>query len=249
MASSFYRHGIVFIDGDSDGYGGCWSALGLAPGFRGSATKKVEEFGAPPTWQVISLAEGCGGNTRNTVQHEVQHALGRFHEFSRPDRDEYIQVSQTAFNAGAWKNRPSEFTSYGFPLEIGSSMMYCSFCFTFSDSPDFMAKDGTTWGNLKGMTTMDALKTEAKYCPHAPTYGYKNKVTCPKKDLGGVYLPVFTDRLCDNVDDCPGATDEDGSMFECAQGGKTPLNNCCREFIIRDDRFKTATCIYEKERG
>ena len=77
MASSIRPHGIVFFDGDLDGDGACWSALGLAPGFRGSATKTVEEFGAPPTWQVVSLAKKCGGNMRITVQHEAQHVLGR----------------------------------------------------------------------------------------------------------------------------------------------------------------------------
>ena len=54
----------------------------------------------------------------------------------------------------------------------------------------------------------DALKTEAHYCPNAPAGGYKNKVTCPKQDKGGVWVPVFTDRLCDNKIDCPDGSDE-----------------------------------------
>mgnify|MGYP006944965463 CR=1 FL=1 len=51
---------------------------------------------------------------------------------------------------------------------------------------------------------MDALKVESHYCKNPPAEGYKNKVTCSKADLAGFFVPVFTDRLCNNVQDCPG---------------------------------------------
>ena len=62
---------------------------------------------------------------------------------------------------------------------------------------------------------LDVLKLEELYCPAAST---KKKVTCKKSDLGGINLPVFTSRLCDNVNDCFDGADEDGTMFQCDQG-------------------------------
>ena len=45
----------------------------------------------------------------------------------------------------------------------------------------------------------------------------KAKISCPNQDSAGVYVPIFTDRLCDNHFDCEDGSDENGSMYECQQ--------------------------------
>ena len=55
--------------------GGCFSALGRAPGFLSSDTQStsgvssIDELGAPAGWQEISLGDGCEGP--GVVMHEV----------------------------------------------------------------------------------------------------------------------------------------------------------------------------------
>jgi hypothetical protein len=62
-----------YISFDNSGVNGCWSYMGMVGGA-----------------QTIHLGEGCVNS--GTVTHETMHALGFWHEHSRPDRDEYIQI-------------------------------------------------------------------------------------------------------------------------------------------------------------
>uniref|UniRef100_A0A8C5S1I3 Metalloendopeptidase n=1 Tax=Laticauda laticaudata TaxID=8630 RepID=A0A8C5S1I3_LATLA len=52
---------------------GCWSSVGNLQ-----------------TGQVVSIGSGC--EHKDIVEHEVLHALGFFHEWSRTDRDNYVEI-------------------------------------------------------------------------------------------------------------------------------------------------------------
>ena len=47
--------------------------------------------------QIIRLAPGC---SRLIPAHEIFHALGRWHEQSRPDRDNFITINMNNIRAG-----------------------------------------------------------------------------------------------------------------------------------------------------
>lgn len=64
-----------YIEFRSNG-GGCWSYIG-----------QVMTTGS----QTINLSNGCVHQL--IIEHEVLHAMGMYHEQSRPDRDMYIQVN------------------------------------------------------------------------------------------------------------------------------------------------------------
>ncbi|XP_019851035.1 PREDICTED: blastula protease 10-like [Amphimedon queenslandica] len=68
---SYNRDYIQFVS-----RGGCWSYLGKRPG----------SYARP---QLVSLASGCH---LAVPAHEIMHALGRFHEQSRADRDRYVRI-------------------------------------------------------------------------------------------------------------------------------------------------------------
>ena len=50
--------------------------------------------------QVISIGFGC--ERLGTVVHETMHALGFFHEHTRPDRDKYITLDWSNIEQGKW---------------------------------------------------------------------------------------------------------------------------------------------------
>lgn len=64
--------------------GRCWSWVGRKSGR-----------------QTIELAETCGSNLFDTVEHEMGHAIGLFHEHARPDAADYIQVDFSNLPFGA----------------------------------------------------------------------------------------------------------------------------------------------------
>ena len=49
LSSTSFERGILFIFGE-----GCYSAMGQAPGLSDDIND-IAGFGAPPTWQIISL--------------------------------------------------------------------------------------------------------------------------------------------------------------------------------------------------
>ena len=53
----------------------------------------------------------------------------------------------------------AETQSYGYPFDINSALMYCSSCVTGANDPyDLKTLNNTTFGDSRGLTTLDILK-------------------------------------------------------------------------------------------
>jgi len=259
LATNPWTNGLLFTWA-TETVDGCFSALGVAPGSTGDWDKNhgdIETLGAKPEWQVINLDSYCQGSSKETLQHEVMHAIGFRHEHQRADRDEYITVHYETIeedwhgqfdklpyssdgNNKEWDDVKKWFwEDSGHPFELGSVMTYCSDC---SGSPAMTLKaDGSKWGSHGGITTTDALQVQWLYCRDRSEYEYKSTLACPTADRTGQMLQVFSDRLCDNVKDCYGGEDE-GSMGECKPFGEVTQNGCCQVIM-----FDGQECVYDRQ--
>ncbi|XP_065286067.1 astacin-like metalloprotease toxin 4 [Dermacentor albipictus] len=96
--------------------------------------------------QELSLGQGC--LDPGIVTHELLHAVGFFHEHTRPDRDEYINIyPENIINEflPSFQKLESSETILLTPFDYNSIMLYGSKTFSRGpDLPSMLAKDGTT---------------------------------------------------------------------------------------------------------
>lgn len=116
---------------------GCWSRVGRQGGM-----------------QVISLGSGCGVGS---AIHEIGHMLGLWHEQSRSDRDDFIEI--------VWDNVDTEY-AHNFDKHVqdgkdlgaydyGSIMHYPATAFSVNGEPTIRAKGGAPIGQRNGLSAGD----------------------------------------------------------------------------------------------
>ena len=84
--------------------------------------------------------------TVGTVRHEIGHAIGLWHEHSKPKRDDYIIVYEKNIEKGKednFKNHPSSLFTPGFDFE--SMMLYDSYAFAKEGFVTILKLDGETY--------------------------------------------------------------------------------------------------------
>ncbi|XP_040266587.1 embryonic protein UVS.2-like [Bufo bufo] len=128
---------------------GCWSSIGKVGGV-----------------QELSLMSG-GCMATGIVQHEIEHALGFYHEQSRSDRDEHVDVMWQYINEGDW----GEFDLFdtdnlNLPYDYASVMHYGRFSYSnTSGEPSLNPKpdQSVAIGQRYGLSPLDVSKVKKLY--------------------------------------------------------------------------------------
>ncbi|XP_035795704.1 astacin-like [Anopheles albimanus] len=141
---------------------GCYSAVGRIP---------INDFNN------INLQTPACMQSVGTPVHEMMHALGFFHEFSRPDRDKYVKLilenlrpeyQDPAFiRANFGKLKANKVSTYGVPYNYGSVMHYSRYaasigicCPVLDNIKPYFGDFGTE----AGLTPPDIQQINARYC-------------------------------------------------------------------------------------
>jgi len=115
--------------------------------------------------QRLTLGSGCVHV--GVIVHEALHAVGFWHEQSRPDRDNYVSIywknimSGLSYNFQAKSNHAVELTEL--PYDQGSIMHYGKYAFTNGKGPTIVTKDGGSIGQRRGLSSMDIKKINKLY--------------------------------------------------------------------------------------
>lgn len=136
----------------------CWSSVGRVGGS-----------------QEVRLEIGCG--TQETI-HELGHALGMWHEQSRCDRDDYVEILWSNIDPTyhyAFEKKCDSASDFG-PYDEGSIMHYLRYAFSINQLPTIRSKRGLDWkmDQKNGLTPADVFTLQAIYPPSQVIHRLRN---------------------------------------------------------------------------
>jgi len=155
---------------------------------------------------MLSIGTTC--YRHGVIIHEILHALGFFHEHSRPDRDEYITIDFSNVREGMHHNfmklNSREWFNMSIPYDTNSVLHYSGYAFAANRNfPSMVYKDTTEAVRAQrvGLSNWDTAQVCVSYrCDHCSITS--KKFTCGEKVLSKTLL-------CDGTMDCDAGQDED----------------------------------------
>lgn len=112
--------------------------------------------------QSVMISDAC---SMGSIVHEIGHALGLFHEHTRPDRDNYVQVDWAHIVPGKEINfniLEAGIEEVG-PYDYGSIMHYGEQFFSDTGERTIIAPDCVTVGQRDALSAVDAYAIDTMY--------------------------------------------------------------------------------------
>uniref|UniRef100_A0A0N5BRL8 Zinc metalloproteinase n=1 Tax=Strongyloides papillosus TaxID=174720 RepID=A0A0N5BRL8_STREA len=182
--------------------------------------------------QDVSIGHGCEWN--GIIQHEVSHALGLFHEQSRPDRDNYLDIAlqNVAPNQrhNYDKSSIAETETFGIPYDYGSHMQYDKKSFSANGQLTMIPKNRlylNTIGQFDKMQFNDVKLLNSIYCSNI----CKGGIRCSN---GGYEDPKRCGTCrCPSMLGGPTCADLAKNPPECGQGDTMIATSQVKSFSIK----------------
>ncbi|XP_071802324.1 blastula protease 10-like [Asterias amurensis] len=183
--------------------------------------------------------------TLGVVVHEIGHALGRFHEHTRSDRDDYVKINETSILDNFEHNFKKVETPLLSPYDIQSIMHYSGRTFANDNGfPTIVPLDKTVKGKMgkQGkMSRLDIFNVNAIYgldvaCPD-DLWDRCTRGGVPNKHCTCNCLPEFEGPYCELVvtqqTECSGYYQLEGPGLISSPGypEKYPSNARCSYII------------------